>query len=310
MTAVRLARAATGREKIVKFAGAYHGHVDGLLAEAGSGLATHALPASPGVTSASAGGHGRRALERRAGAARRRRRARAGRDHRGADARQHGAGPREPRVPRAPARAGLRQRRAADPRRGDLRLPCRPRRRPGADGGARRHHGHGQGDRRRAPGRGARRLGRADEDARPGGRGLPGGDALGQPAGRRGRARDAARARRDGLPAPRGLHRAARFGPRRDRGARRGAGAGAERAGPADGVLQRAPGRRASRRRRRATWRPTRPGAASCWGAGSTRRRRSSRPGSRRSRTARSSSSARCSRRRRRSPPSPHGCEA
>jgi glutamate-1-semialdehyde 2,1-aminomutase len=55
MTAVRLARAATGREKIVKFAGAYHGHVDGLLAQAGSGLATSALPASPGVTAAAAG---------------------------------------------------------------------------------------------------------------------------------------------------------------------------------------------------------------------------------------------------------------
>ena len=40
MSAVRLARAATGRDKVVKFAGAYHGHVDGLLAEAGSGLAT------------------------------------------------------------------------------------------------------------------------------------------------------------------------------------------------------------------------------------------------------------------------------
>jgi glutamate-1-semialdehyde 2,1-aminomutase len=49
MSALRLARAATGREKILKFAGAYHGHVDGLLAEAGSGLATQALPASPGV---------------------------------------------------------------------------------------------------------------------------------------------------------------------------------------------------------------------------------------------------------------------
>ncbi|HMD57087.1 MAG TPA: glutamate-1-semialdehyde 2,1-aminomutase [Solirubrobacteraceae bacterium] len=49
MTAIRLARAATGREPILKFAGAYHGHVDGLLAQAGSGLATHALPASPGV---------------------------------------------------------------------------------------------------------------------------------------------------------------------------------------------------------------------------------------------------------------------
>jgi glutamate-1-semialdehyde 2,1-aminomutase len=54
MTAIRLARAATGREPIVKFAGAYHGHSDGLLAEAGSGLATQGLPASPGVPAASA----------------------------------------------------------------------------------------------------------------------------------------------------------------------------------------------------------------------------------------------------------------
>jgi glutamate-1-semialdehyde 2,1-aminomutase len=54
MSAVRLARAVTGREVIVKFAGAYHGHSDGLLAEAGSGLATLAIPASPGVTAAQA----------------------------------------------------------------------------------------------------------------------------------------------------------------------------------------------------------------------------------------------------------------
>ncbi len=54
MSAVRLARAATGRDAIVKFAGAYHGHVDGLLAEAGSGLATQGIPASPGVTRAQA----------------------------------------------------------------------------------------------------------------------------------------------------------------------------------------------------------------------------------------------------------------
>ena len=54
MSAIRLARAATGREKVLKFAGAYHGHVDGLLAEAGSGLATQAIPASPGVTAAQA----------------------------------------------------------------------------------------------------------------------------------------------------------------------------------------------------------------------------------------------------------------
>ncbi len=52
MSAIRLARAATGREKLLKFAGAYHGHSDGLLAEAGSGLATAGLPASPGVTAA------------------------------------------------------------------------------------------------------------------------------------------------------------------------------------------------------------------------------------------------------------------
>jgi glutamate-1-semialdehyde 2,1-aminomutase len=54
MSALRLARAVTGRSKIVKFAGAYHGHVDGLLAESGSGLATAGVPASPGVTEAQA----------------------------------------------------------------------------------------------------------------------------------------------------------------------------------------------------------------------------------------------------------------
>jgi glutamate-1-semialdehyde 2,1-aminomutase len=56
MTAIRLARAVTGREPVLKFAGAYHGHLDGLLAEAGSGLATQALPASPGVPAAAAAG--------------------------------------------------------------------------------------------------------------------------------------------------------------------------------------------------------------------------------------------------------------
>jgi glutamate-1-semialdehyde 2,1-aminomutase len=54
MSALRLARAATGRDRIAKFAGAYHGHVDGLLADAGSGLATQGIPASPGVTAAQA----------------------------------------------------------------------------------------------------------------------------------------------------------------------------------------------------------------------------------------------------------------
>jgi glutamate-1-semialdehyde 2,1-aminomutase len=54
MSAVRLARAVTGRDAILKFSGAYHGHVDGLLADAGSGLATQGIPASPGVTDAQA----------------------------------------------------------------------------------------------------------------------------------------------------------------------------------------------------------------------------------------------------------------
>jgi glutamate-1-semialdehyde 2,1-aminomutase len=54
MSAIRLARAATGRELVLKFAGAYHGHLDGLLAEAGSGLATQGIPASPGVPESAA----------------------------------------------------------------------------------------------------------------------------------------------------------------------------------------------------------------------------------------------------------------
>jgi glutamate-1-semialdehyde 2,1-aminomutase len=53
MSAIRLARGFTGRSKIVKFAGCYHGHSDALLAAAGSGLATFGLPDSPGVTGAS-----------------------------------------------------------------------------------------------------------------------------------------------------------------------------------------------------------------------------------------------------------------
>ena len=64
MTAVRLARAATGRERLLKFAGAYHGHLDPLLAEAGSGLATQGLPSSPGVPAGRRRRHRGRALER------------------------------------------------------------------------------------------------------------------------------------------------------------------------------------------------------------------------------------------------------
>ena len=55
MSAVRVARASTGREKIVKFEGCYHGHADPFLVKAGSGALTLGTPTSPGVTAGAAG---------------------------------------------------------------------------------------------------------------------------------------------------------------------------------------------------------------------------------------------------------------
>ena len=54
MSAVRVARAATGRDRVIKFAGCYHGHADGFLVEAGSGALTLGVPTSPGVAASTA----------------------------------------------------------------------------------------------------------------------------------------------------------------------------------------------------------------------------------------------------------------
>ena len=100
MSAVRLARAATGRDRIVKFAGGYHGHADALLAEAGSGIATLGIPGSPGVPAGAVAGHGRPPVQRprgRRGALRARGRADRRRD-RGTGRREHGMRPSAARV--------------------------------------------------------------------------------------------------------------------------------------------------------------------------------------------------------------------
>ena len=64
MSAVRVARAATKRDKIVKFEGCYHGHADSFLVQAGSGAMTLGVPTSPGVPAAAARRHAARALQR------------------------------------------------------------------------------------------------------------------------------------------------------------------------------------------------------------------------------------------------------
>ena len=102
MSAVRLARGATGRDMIVKFAGNYHGHVDALLVSAGSSALTLGVPDSPGVPASCYATHDRAAIQRLRGLTRSlpvprrpdcRRDARTGR-------RQHGAGRADPGVPR------------------------------------------------------------------------------------------------------------------------------------------------------------------------------------------------------------------
>ena len=101
MSALRVARGFTGRRKILKFDGCYHGHADSLLVAAGSGVATLGIPGSPGVPEGDRRRHARGAVQRRVRGRGRRRRARPRprRDHRRARVREHGHGRSRARLP-------------------------------------------------------------------------------------------------------------------------------------------------------------------------------------------------------------------
>ena len=160
MSALRLARAFTRRTRVIKFAGCYHGHADPFLAEAGSGLATLGIPASPGRPAAGRRRHDRRRLQRRRPRRGRGRAAQRGPrgDLRRAGRREHGLRSTASGIPRGAARAVRRVRCAARLRRGDHRLPRRARRRAGALRRQTRPDHPRQDRRRRPPARGVRRA--------------------------------------------------------------------------------------------------------------------------------------------------------
>ncbi len=184
MSALRLARGATGRNVIVKFEGCYHGHADALLVKAGSGLATFGHPTSAGVPEAVV--QHTLVLEYNNVAALEAAFAQHGHDDRlrddRADRRQHELRARVGAVHGAAARSVQGARRAARLRRGDDRLSRRARRRAeplcARDPRLRaRPQRLRQGHRRRHAARGVRRQARGDGAARAARPGLPGRDA-------------------------------------------------------------------------------------------------------------------------------------
>ena len=130
MSAVRVARAATKRDRIVKFEGCYHGHADAFLVQAGSGAMTLGVPTSPGVPAAVAARHAARAVQRSRLGRTRDRATTAGRSPRSSSSRSPatwGWCRRATDSSQGCARSATRARRAARVRRGDLGLPRRRR---------------------------------------------------------------------------------------------------------------------------------------------------------------------------------------
>ena len=215
MSALRVARGFTGRRKILKFDGCYHGHADSLLVSAGSGVATLGIPGSPGVpegtvadtlvvpfndvaaVEAVVAAHGRDLaaiiVEPVCG--------------------NMGTVAPRARVPPGPARDHAPERHGADLRRGDDGLPPRPGRRAAALRPHPRHDLPGEDPRRRAARRRVRRPRRHHGDGRAGGARLPGRHPLREPAGH---------GRRGGAPRP-------PLEARHLRGARGALGAGSKR---------------------------------------------------------------------------------
>ena len=192
MTALRVARGFTRREKVIKFAGCYHGHSDAFLVKAGSGAATLGVPSSPGVPAAVAAETVGRRVQRpgRGAGGFREERGRSRRGHRRAGLREcrrdsAGAG-----FSGGPARAVHGPRRAADFRRSDDGIPRPARLGPGALWDCARPDDAGKDRRRRASHRRGRRAGGDHESACACGTGLPGRNALRKSGGRRGGDRD------------------------------------------------------------------------------------------------------------------------